>query len=255
MVKMHFVTSGGYWDIYKKMNIQTYLVSYWYDKNVKLIKKIRDSFPKAHIILDSGAFSARYLGAEVNVDDYIKYCKKHRHLVDKIVSLDVMDPEHDPMATESILNYDKMRDAGLDVMPVFHKGEDKSIMKEYLKTAKMIGLGANSIRDKRVYHNYLTDILKMIPNNIYVHLFGVMFMDLMLKYNEKLSSCDSTSVIRQSAFNTTVSYTGMGKACIGGTSRISPKEALKLHEYTLYRYVQLQNQLDEVMIKNGRVQH
>ena len=138
---------------------------------------------------------------------------------------------------------------------VFHKGVDKSIMIEYLKTAKMIGLGANSIRDKRVYHNYLTDILKMIPNNIYVHLFGVMFMELMLKYNEKLSSCDSTSVIRQSAFNTTVSYTGIGKACIGGTSRISPKEALKLHEYTLYRYVQLQEQLDEVMIKNGRVQH
>ena len=82
MVKMHFVTSGGYWDIYKKMNIQTYLVSYWYDKNVKLIKKIRDSFPKAHIILDSGAFSARYLGAEVNVDDYIKYCKKHRQIYD-----------------------------------------------------------------------------------------------------------------------------------------------------------------------------
>ena len=61
-------------------------------------------------------------------------------------------------------------------------------------------------------------------------------------------------MIRQSAFNNTVSYTGMGKACIGGTSRISPEEALKLHEYTLYRYKKMQDQLDEVR-KNGRIQH
>jgi hypothetical protein len=254
MVKMHYVTTSGFWDIYKRQNIQTFLVSYWYDKNAKLIEKIRGVFPKAHVILDSGAYSARYLGAEVRLDKFIDYCHEHKHLVDKIVSLDVMDPEHDPMATESIANYNKMRDSGLNVMPVFHKGEDKSIMKQYLKTAKMVGLGANSIRDKRIYHNYLNDILKMIPNDIYVHLFGVMAMELLLKFNNRLSSCDSTTVIRRAQFNSSIAYSGMGKTCIGGTTRLEPEKIYKLHEYTLYRYKKMQDQLDE-MLTDGRIQH
>ena len=252
MVKMHYVTSMGYWKIYEGLDIQHYLVSYWYDKKVVLIKKIRSVFPKANIILDSGAYSAMTTGAPIDVEDYIKYCKAHRNLVDVIVALDVMEASKDKFAKGSIKNYHIMRDAGLDVMPVFHQGEDYSVMKEYLKTAKYVGLGGNKQDNKRIYYNYLNTMMKIIPKKIKIHLMGVMSMDILMRFKDRLTSSDATSVIRQSAFNGTISYTGMGKACIGGLTRISPKEALKLQEYTLYRYKKMQEQLDEVE-KVGRI--
>jgi hypothetical protein len=139
-----------------------------------------------------------------------------------------------------------MRKAGLNVMPVFHQGEDISVMKEYLKTADYVGLGGNKSSNKRVYYNYLSSMMEIIPKKTKIHLFGVMAIDILMRYKDRLTSCDATSVIRQSAFNGTIAYTGIGKACIGGTSRISPKEALILHEYTLHRYQKMQRELDEV---------
>ena len=46
-----------------------------------------------------------------------------------------------------------IRDAGLDIMPVYHQGEDYSVMKEYVKTANYIGLGGNRFDNKRIYFN------------------------------------------------------------------------------------------------------
>jgi hypothetical protein len=68
----------GYWKIYEELKVQNYLVSYWYDKNVKLISTIRKSFPKSNIILDSGAFSAMTQGLVIDVDEYIEFCHKHK---------------------------------------------------------------------------------------------------------------------------------------------------------------------------------
>ena len=252
MVNLHFVTSLGYWKIYEEFQIQNYLVSYWYDKKVKLISKMREVFPKCNIILDSGAYSAMTQGLEIDVNEYIEFCHKHKNLVNTIVSLDVIDAKADKFAKGSIKNYHIMRDAGLNIMPVYHQGEDFSVMKEYLKTADYIGLGGNKQDNKRVYYNYLANIMKMIPKKTKIHLFGVMSMDILMRYKDRLTSCDATSVIRQSAFNGTIAYTGIGRACIGGTSRISPKEALKLQEYTLHRYKKMQRELDEVQ-EIGRI--
>ena len=252
MVNMHYVTSLGYWKIYEDMEIQNYLVSYWFDKKVKLITKIRETFPKANIILDSGAYSAMTQGVNIDVKDYINFCKENRHLVSTIVSLDVMEAKDDKTAKMSRKNYKIMRDAGLDIMPVYHQGEDYAVMREYVKTAKYVGLGGNRFDNKRIYFNYLQSIMREIPKGKKIHLFGQMNMDVLLRYGKRLTSCDATSVIRQSAFNGTVAYSGQGKACIGGLTRISPKEALKLQEYTLYRYKKMQEQLDEVQ-KVGRI--
>jgi len=88
---------------------------------------------KCDILLDSGAFSAFRRGAEIDLNDYIDYCKKHQHEVDAYVALDALPGENGTMdhsqstieksATKSYENLQIMKAAGLSPIPVFHQGE------------------------------------------------------------------------------------------------------------------------------------
>lgn len=84
-------------------------------------------------LLDSGAFSAWRRGAEINLNDYISYCKRHKDIVDAYVALDAIPGEAGKMdhsqaaieksAAKSYENTQLMKAAGLSPIPVFHQGE------------------------------------------------------------------------------------------------------------------------------------
>lgn len=88
---------------------------------------------KTNILLDSGAFSMFRRGLEIDIQEYIKYCKDHAQDVDAYVALDSLPGENGTMdhsqatieksATKSYENLQIMKAAGLSPIPVFHQGE------------------------------------------------------------------------------------------------------------------------------------
>lgn len=90
--------------------------------------------PAISVMLDSGAYSAWFHGAPIELDAYIDYIKRHRRLFNSIVALDMIPGENRKVAkTQAAIemaarvshdNFTKMRKAGIEAIPVFHQGED-----------------------------------------------------------------------------------------------------------------------------------
>lgn len=87
---------------------------------------------KVWLILDSGAYSAWNIGATIDLDDYIAYIKKNKHLLAHYVNLDVIpgkpgrprtQAEVEESAAQSYKNLKYMAKRGLRPIPVFHQGE------------------------------------------------------------------------------------------------------------------------------------
>lgn len=90
-------------------------------------------WPIKSTILDSGAFSAWNSGKTIDFDQLCAEAGNGRW--DEAVGLDVIG---DPVA--SLKNCLRMKERGLEVMPVFHFGEPWEILEEYKKQFKRIGL-------------------------------------------------------------------------------------------------------------------
>lgn len=87
-----------------------------------------------NIMLDSGAFSAWYHEKPIDIRDYIAFVQEHGERFYSIVCLDKIPGTKGVMARspaaieaaakESHKNYEIMRKAGIESIPVFHMGED-----------------------------------------------------------------------------------------------------------------------------------
>lgn len=85
-------------------------------------------------MLDSGAFSAWYHKDTIEIKDYMAFIEQHGPRFCSIVALDKIPGEKMQMAKtpaaieaaakESHKNFEIMRKAGIDCIPVFHMGED-----------------------------------------------------------------------------------------------------------------------------------
>lgn len=88
-------------------------------------------------ILDSGAFTVLSQGMTISIEDYVGFCVKYGHLFDQIVTLD--DIGGDLATTWN--NTQKMIEAGLDPIPVFHGREPFDVLRHYVQKFKRVGLG------------------------------------------------------------------------------------------------------------------
>jgi len=150
------------------------------------------STKKVDLFLDSGAYSAKTLKIVINIQDYIKFIKRHEKIIEVYANLDVIG---DPKAT--LENQKIMEGAGLHPLPVFHHPRSPSHWKYldyYVGRYKYIALGG--ITGERaftyfntVFRNYICDD-KGMPK-VKVHGFGLTSLRLMLEY--PWYSLDSTS--------------------------------------------------------------
>ena len=113
--------------------IQNRLLSYYIALHFNPIKMMN----KVNLFLDSGAFSAKTQGVNINIEDYIAFIKKHRKYINVYANLDVIG---NPDAT---LNNQKiMEEAGLRPIPVFHYSEDpEKYLKPLIKKYDYIAVG------------------------------------------------------------------------------------------------------------------
>jgi hypothetical protein len=104
-------------------------------------------------MLDSGAYSAWTKGTEINFDEYIAFIKRFGHFFDVVVNLDVIpgfggQREHCPEAIEhaaarSYENLQRMRDAGINAIPVYHQDDGAHWLERLLDDGeRFIGLSA-----------------------------------------------------------------------------------------------------------------
>lgn len=89
--------------------------------------------PNARLMLDSGAYTAWSCGKSVNLEELIAYAKARPW--DEVVALDVIGD-----AEASKRNAITMKQAGLDVMPVYHIGDPIDHLLYYKANFSKVGL-------------------------------------------------------------------------------------------------------------------
>jgi hypothetical protein len=98
-------------------------------------------------MLDSGAFSAHNSGKTIQLSDYITHYRSvlaTDPTLREIIALDVIGS-----AKGSLANSIAMRDAGLNVIPVFHFGDDWAILDEYCSGWSKVGLSCRFGESKK----------------------------------------------------------------------------------------------------------
>jgi len=231
------------------MGVENYLCSYYYDKDAHLADLILKHNPKAQIILDSGAFSAWKKNIEISINDYIDYCKANKHKFYGMINLDVIGN-----AEKSFENFKTMKKAGLDVIPVFHRVAGKLDPIEHLiyycKNSDYVALAGYALSQAkfqvREMINYTKQMFDIIPKDKKIHLLGLTnFRTILAVDSSRVHSVDSSMVSRRSAYNNSISYTGLGHTTKAMAYRISKKQNIDLQRYATYQLLELERQINE----------
>lgn len=163
------------------------LESYFYIKNdIDALKKVREKVK--FISIDSGGFTARMKGIDIDVREYANWLIKTKGLWDYAYNLDIKDKE----TTQRNLEYLESR--GLNITPVWNPlwGNDYLdylVSKyPYIAVGNVTG-GEGDIRGRRIA--VIKNLLRF-PNTKF-HLFGVTDPQICRLFKEKIYSVDSTS--------------------------------------------------------------
>jgi len=134
----------GQWDwVDKPLNI---LVAFPFSKVWHSENEEKNNFwPCKATMLDSGAYSAWSAGKEIDMDELCKeavrtYTKPDGSIHkcwDEVVALDVIGDDK-----ASLVNSLEMKNRGLEIMPVFHFGDDWAILQEYKSQFHRIGIAS-----------------------------------------------------------------------------------------------------------------
>lgn len=112
------------------------LLSYHYFKAVDLDALVARFSEPPSIFADSGAYSAMTQGAAIDLADYMAWLRRWAHLFTTYVNLDVIGD-----AAGTLANQQRMEDAGLAPVPVFHAGEPWSYLEGYCARYPYVALG------------------------------------------------------------------------------------------------------------------
>lgn len=184
---------------------QWFLESYHYIKSGSKIRHIRNDGVK--IFLDSGAFSAKTLGVEIDMHAYCDFIVQNMDVVlefkgvKMIAPLDVIDygASHGKASYD---NYIKMEEMGVHTLPCFHMGDAWEYLDEYMKYSPYVAIGGLSRRDMGKLIYFFDELFERITGSdgkpiIDTHGFSLTSLPLMLKY--PWTSVDSSTWVQWAA--------------------------------------------------------
>jgi len=136
--------------------------------------------------MDSGAFSAKTLGAEISLTRYCQWLTRYAPFIDHYAVLDAIGSD-ETSAETTWANQRRMEDKGLAPVPCFHYGEPLRFLERYVEEYDYVALGGmvpvETARLKLwldvLWCNYLTFAGQTI---IKVHGFGMTTFELMSRY-------------------------------------------------------------------------
>lgn len=119
------------------------LESYHYVKGDRYVNAMRRN--NAKVFLDSGAFSAKHSGAEINLNEYCSYIERNRDII-KVVDGQLVAAVLDVIgdADASYENQKYMEQRGINPIPVYHIYEDERWLDYYVANYPYIGIGGAS---------------------------------------------------------------------------------------------------------------
>lgn len=165
-----------------KAGARHFMISYFYWRRHRPTLRMLRSLG-AHIMLDSGAYSAWRRGEVINVDDYIQYIKQSQ--IGKYVVLDVVGDYE-----ETRFNLRQMESQNLRPIPVFHINTPWSILEDLARDYRLICIGGTVGKSKEDRVNFFDELFERHPELFY-HGLGMTMPDLMRKY--PWVSVDSTT--------------------------------------------------------------
>lgn len=225
------------------------LESYHYIHKQSYINRIRENGDQ--VFLDSGAFSAFSLGAEIDLPAYCRYIQENDDIIrrdDGILMASVLDGIGDPLKTWQ--NQQAMENLGVCPLPCFHYGEDERYLEWYISNYDYITIGGMvPISTPQLFHwldriwsKYLTD--GSGRPRIKVHGFGLTSVPLMERY--PWYSVDSSSWVQLAAFGN-VFIPGHGQTCF---STRSPSAKVEGRHITTMTEIERQ-ELEQIIRDQG----
>jgi hypothetical protein len=174
--------------------------------------------PRYEIMLDSGAYSAWFHGAAIDLDTYIAFCQSQSHLFHSIVALDQIPGSNrksakssadvDAAARISHLNHERMRKAGLNAIPVFHQGEDWNWLDLMLRAGcEYVGISPSPRAGQENILNWLDAVFTRITDEAgeplcKTHGFGATSWAMITRY--PWYSIDSTTWALAAGYGTLI---------------------------------------------------
>lgn len=152
------------------------LIAFPYDRTFRFFKRIK--YAPESILTDSGAWSAWTLGEAISIDEYIDWSLRFKAAspCDVVhISLDVIpgsfkgkppsQAERVEGAERSLANGDKMREAGLTIMEVFHQTEpveflDKLV--ERLRPGDVLGISPRKDFSSTKRHEFCGHVFRLL---------------------------------------------------------------------------------------------
>lgn len=161
--------------------------------------------PRIKLMVDSGAFSAWQSGTKVDFKAYIAWLKQHESRLFSYVALDVLPEEKagavspDDCARASDANLQRMLDAGLQPIPVFHQDEPfKWLAKMVEDGHPYIGLGGSATAPLWKRERWFNEVFTLLCDKqgrpcVRTHGFGIGALELI--WNYPFYTVDNTSWI------------------------------------------------------------
>ncbi|WP_309030774.1 hypothetical protein [Streptomyces alfalfae] len=112
------------------------LVSYHYHRDTDLAQLVNELGGNVDLFADSGAYSAATSGATINLVDYAAWLTHWAPLFTVRSNMDVIG-DH----AGSAANFTRLRDWGVDVLPVFHAGQPWRVLEKLCEQHPYVALG------------------------------------------------------------------------------------------------------------------
>lgn len=185
----------------QEYGINDFLVSYYH------VRKNKDLslYAPMHSFLDSGGFTARKSGVDIDIYQYGQFIKANPFFKN-YANLDVSNIE------TTLKNQAILEGMGLNPIPVFHMDEWQKkrweILDEYIKKHDYIAIGgvAEGKFTRELLYSFLDFVFYRTRDKIRVHGFGMTAIDLLKRY--PFYSVDSTSWLAGGRYNFVMTLKG-----------------------------------------------
>jgi hypothetical protein len=139
-------------------------------------------------LLDSGAFTAFMAGKTVNLKDYEAFVKSLKASGVDVWRYFTLDVIGDPEATR--VNYDTLRERGLNPVPIFTRGESLDSLDEYYETSDVVAIGG--LVGTNDPAGFVNGVMKHIGNRR-THWLGFTRKEFLKHYRPYMCDCSSFS--------------------------------------------------------------
>lgn len=160
------------------------LISYFYRQNLGLFdpRDVRDW------VLDSGAFSAFGIGAKIDLDEYIDFCKNTGAWEPprEIFGLDVIGDWE-----TGLRNVEAMWSEGIEAIPTYHIGEPREVLEHIVTRYPKIAISVSGTRLRGAKLIEWTEQVFSIAWPKKIHGFALVRSELLNRF--PFHSVDSTS--------------------------------------------------------------